>query len=458
MSRRLLLISYHFGPRCATGGLRWNGMAPYLADAGWEIEVISLATGPSDQRYQFAPGVQVTPVSMSTWLGDTVVNVGKIKRRLLSRAADPSAPAALPQPVPDSADSTAQADGFRQRLYSQIMGNVGALSRWSAESGWSRGAVEAGLALSRDWQPSVVVVSSPPHATQLAGARLGRQLGIPYICDFRDPWVFGEWDAAEAQLIDLWRGRWAERRTFAAAAKAVFNTPWAMRAAVAHDRSLESRSLSIPNGYDARSGVARPDSDLFRISFVGWLYDFMDPEPVLAACGRLRARVGPGRLRVEFVGTDQAHLGRSLRSRAQAHGLADSFEHLPRVSREEALKIQERSAVQIVFDTPGPLRVPTKFYDSVQCYGDLLLIGRPASAMGDAAAQVGFPVCRTDDASGLDAVLDRAFSRWQARDYPAPLDPTGGFSRRVAANRWLELLETVVPQRPQPIPLAQSPG
>ncbi len=440
MNRRLLLLSYHFGPGCATGGLRWNAMAPYLAGAGWEVEVISAPPPGSGQPYQFAPGVRVTPVPPPTWVGDAVQGVGKFKRRLLRQ--DPPAPeTARPDPTVEAGEPESVRPSLRLQVYSSLMGNVGALSRWSLEAGWSRRAVQAGRVIARDRPPAVVLVSSPPHATQLAGVALGRRLGVPTVCDFRDPWVFGEWDAAEAQLIDLWRGRWAQRRTFAAATSAVFNTEWARRAAVAHDPSLGPRSVAIPNGYDPRPSVDRPDQDLFRVAFVGWLYDFMDPEPVLAACGRLLARVGPGVLRVEFVGTDHSHGGRSLRARARAHGLGEAFQHHPRVSREEALRWQERAAVQIVFDTPGPLRVPTKFYDSVQNYGDLLLIGRPESALGDAAAQVGFPVCSAADPAAIDAALDRAFRRWRAREFSAPLDARGLFSRERAGHQILDLLD-----------------
>ena len=440
MSGRLLLVSYHFGPGCDTGGFRWNAMTAHLAQAGWEVEVISAARAGADRPYEFAPGVRVTPVGVPTWLGDAVRSAGQFKRRLVG---DGSAPA---EPGPDSGCQTVPAGAKARpslgaRLYTAVMGNVDAAGRWSAELGWARRAARAGVAVARSHAPTVVAVSSPPHPTHMAGVWLAEALGVPYLADFRDPWVFGEPDSVQDTLIDLRRGALAQRRCFDTATLAVFNTTWAAAAAVAHDRSLASRSATVPNGYDPRTGIGHPDPDLFRVAFVGWLYDFMDPEPLLAGCARLRHRAGLDRLRVEFVGTDSAPGGVSLLARMRAHGLEPYFEHHRRVPRKQALLTQERAAVQVVFDYPGPLRVPMKFYDAAQNYGDLLLIGRSNSALADAAVQLGYGVCPPGDPVAIDAVLDRALARWRARDYPHPVDREGLFARRRTSARMLELLE-----------------
>lgn len=442
MSGRLLLLSYHFGPGCDTGGFRWNAMTAHLAEAGWEVEVISAARPGRDRPYEFVPGVRVTPVQAPTWLGDVVEAVGRVKRRVVGDGAPPPPTRESRDSGPQGVDlSGASRAGLGQRLYTMLMGNVDAASRWNAELGWARRAARAGLAVSRSRMPSVVAVSSPPHPTHLAGVRVSRTLGVPYLADFRDPWVFGELDAVQSTLIDLQGGAWAQRRTFGAASLAVFNTTWATQAAVRHDTSLVNRSATVPNGYDPRSGIGLPDPDLFRVAFVGWLYDFMDPEPLLAACARLRDRAGLHQLRVEFVGTDSAPGGVSLLSRARVHGLESSFEHRRRVPREEALARQERAAVQVVFDYPGPLRVPMKFYDATQNYGDLLLVGRSKSALADAAAQLGYTVCPPEDSAAMDAALDRAVARWRARDYPRPVDLNGVFARRKTSSQMMDLLE-----------------
>src|SRR6266566_769915 len=42
-ARRLLVVSYYFGPDGSVGGLRWAGITKYLARLGWEVRVVTAA-------------------------------------------------------------------------------------------------------------------------------------------------------------------------------------------------------------------------------------------------------------------------------------------------------------------------------------------------------------------------------------------------------------------------------
>ena len=39
--RRLLVVTYYFGPDGPVGGLRWLGITKYLARLGWKISVVT---------------------------------------------------------------------------------------------------------------------------------------------------------------------------------------------------------------------------------------------------------------------------------------------------------------------------------------------------------------------------------------------------------------------------------
>ena len=443
MSARLLLVSYHFGPGCDTGGLRWNAMAEHLASAGWHVDVIAAARLGMDEPYDFRPGVHVRPVPVPTGLDRAVKAIANIKRGIAGRHRGGSAATDQPgESGPPSPAGPPRVRGAGARLYSELMGNLDVVTQWRSEAGWARRAARAGLEIARrNGAPVVVAVSSPPLTTQLAGVRLARSLGVPYLADFRDPWGFKHPDAVQSRLLDRALSARAQRQVFGAASLVVCNTARAAEAATLHNPRLAVRAVAVPNGYDLRDRIGRPDPAAFRVAFVGWLYDFMDPAPLLEACARLRERERLESLRVEFVGTDPAPRGVSLRARARDLGLEPYFEHRPRVSREEALRIQDRAAVQVVFDALGPLQVPMKFYDGVQMYGDLLLIGQQDSALGDAGAKVGLSVCSPADPAALDAALARGLARWRAGDYARPLDQDGSFSRVKTSERMRELLE-----------------
>src|SRR6267143_316057 len=44
---RLLVITYHFPPDGAVGGLRWAGITKYLARLGWQVSVVTAAAPPT---------------------------------------------------------------------------------------------------------------------------------------------------------------------------------------------------------------------------------------------------------------------------------------------------------------------------------------------------------------------------------------------------------------------------
>jgi glycosyltransferase involved in cell wall biosynthesis len=396
------------------------------------------------------PGVTVVPVQERNGLGDLIAAGGRLRRKLVRGIGhtDDRANAWPSPPVSETANPEAQEN--RTGLYSRVMSNISAVARWSAHADWAKRAAAVGMGLARGNRPDVIAVSSPPHPTQLAGVRLTRALGIPFVADFRDPWLFGELDDIQSAFVDRALGAVAQARTFRRASKLILNTTWAAQAVRHHDARLDPRVATVTNGYDRDVSVGRPDISTFRVAFVGFLYDFMNPEPLLAACGRLRERARPESMRVEFVGANPA-LASSLAALARVHGLEHDFELRPRAARPEALQAQARAAVQVVFDYPGPLRIPMKFYDGVQMYGDLLLIGQSRSALADAAARVGLSVCPPNDAAAIDSTLQRAFMRWRAQDYPAPLDSAGVFAREHTSRRMLGQLEDLLNQMPQSV-------
>src|SRR5512140_2628468 len=54
--RRLLIISYHFPPDGAIGGMRWAGISKYLARLGWEVHILTASASAGDTP---VPGVHM---------------------------------------------------------------------------------------------------------------------------------------------------------------------------------------------------------------------------------------------------------------------------------------------------------------------------------------------------------------------------------------------------------------
>lgn len=437
---RLLLIDYHFGMAGATGGNRWRATAGHLAAEGWCLDVITAGTSesvpaggdPAQSR------IHLFPVAVPATLENTVAALGQLARRVRRRLEGGVAPG--------GASSGAWVDSApvsSSGAYARLASVVHAVRITAPEWGWTRRAARLGCELARQARYRAVIVSSPPHLTQLAGRAVRGRCGVPYVADFRDPWVFGRPEMPNPSLLTIPLGRVLERSTLRRAALILCNTDHAQRSLATLYPELTGRVIAVPNGYDADGQAsAQPDPRCFRIVFTGFLYPFMDADCVLAAAGRLRRRAGlcAGQLAVEFMGCSEVHRGESLHALTEKHGLHDCFTSHRRGTRVEARRLQEAAAVLVAFDASTQLAMPTKFYDYAQMRGTMLLVGFPDGALAAASAALGIKVHAPDDDAGLDAAFDEALRRWRGAEFVAPLDREGLFDRRRQGKRVHELL------------------
>lgn len=456
--RRLLLVSYHFGPGAPTGGFRWTVMAEALAARGWKFDVLCL------DRPEIAPlagsiegparhAIECFGVSPPSWPAMLVARLVGVVRALRPRRQAVSPLPSAPTPAEDPAArppmpplvvwSPTRHDPPRLRLAKAMKGLEDSIT----DGVWAARAVAVARRLGRHRRYAAVLVSSPPQLSQLAGMRIGRMLRIPYIADYRDPWVLGLGpQRPHMNAVSRTLGHWLEPRTQRAAALVVHNTPRAMQVIERERPGLARRRAAVANGYDAMAPAGRPDPSCFRILYGGWIHPYMDVRPLLAACGRFRERhaLGPDRFQLEFLGTGAEFGGAPLLQLAHAYGLGGCVVRTERVPRDEAVRRQERAAVLAAFDYPHGIAVVMKFYDYARLHGALLLIGDPQAALGEAAGRLGVAVHAPDDAIGLDAALDAAWRRWQAGDWTQSNDPAGLHARAPRVAEMAQLLDEVV--------------
>ncbi|WP_396223024.1 glycosyltransferase [Gemmatimonas sp.] len=299
---------------------------------------------------------------------------------------------------------------------------------------WARRAVQAGARLARRHAYDAVIVSSPPHEHHVAGLTLARLWRVPCLADFRDPWAlalphgFADIPATYNRLAER-----LERRIHREATVVVHNTGPVREAIATIPGCVAKRRASIPNGYDdAPEADTPPAAETFEIVFAGHIYGFMDVRVLLRAVRTFLtdSRIDRSKVRLTFLGTPATLWERPFAEILAHYGLRDCASIRERVNRSEALTIQRRAAVLVVFDYPHPLSVPMKFYDYLQSGGELLLFSRPGSALALAASKVDRTVVEPEDAAGAVAVLHRAWEKWSQCAFPTHQDPHGVHHRR----------------------------
>jgi len=427
-----------------------------LVAAGWRVDVITL------DREGLAPAFE-TPDGMLEFFRVRGTDVPQRALRALARsvrfltgrrnAAPGGALSSSNGAPPSMAELDARIDrelwrqDQKRSLREHITSVLDGIEAWITDTVWSGRALRVARDLARKRSYRAVVVSSPPHYTQRVGARLSRAFGIPYIADYRDPWLLGiEWLDNYLNLFERVIARRREPEWLRDATVILHNTPRAQREIGARfPAGIRGRHLAVPNGYDSVIAVTAPDPECFRIVFTGWLYPYMDPRPLFAAAKRLQGEhhLGPDRLRIEFVGTDAQFGGVDLQVLAEAYGLGAYFTRSARVPRDQARRIQQEAAVMVAYDCPHPLSVPSKFYEYAQLSGSMLLLGNPDGAMADAAAPLGLRVCALKDQDAIYTELSNAYGRWSRGELRKPLDVEGRYDRRRQVDVVREILDSL---------------
>lgn len=398
---RLLVVSYHYPPDGAVGGLRWAGFSKYLVRQGWEVHVLtgSTAVGPG-----LHDGVQIHVCPRRATLNDLYNAVARRARRALRRGAVGAAARGR-----SDGGATSAAPGVRRSLASLL--GFPDLSR-----GWTIRAARAARALVRRFEPDVVVTSGPPHTAHVVGAWACAGRSVPLVADFRDPWFVERYDSGLARGL----ARRMERRVLAAAREAIANTP--ELAEVVRARGAGLRVTCVRNGVDPellpRADGGRPRG--LTIVHAGTLYIRRDLGPVLRAFRLLLDRhpgTGPDQACVRVAGHLDEGREADFHAQVRSTGLEAFVTHLGVVDRAEALGLAARSTASIVLAQGQAVMIPAKLYELVAMGVPTVVITETDSASAREAGRVGAYVVAPDDVAGLADLLE---ALWQGRAAAAP--------------------------------------
>lgn len=251
--KKLLMVSYPFPPNVSAGAVRSERFARYLAEFGWEVDVVTITL----RRDSFADAERLNQLS------------GKIDVHH-TRTWDPwlwlrdKRPAFLPA----------------RALRSVLMRIFSFPDHMLL---WVPFAVKRGLSLCRKNAVHAIYTTSPPHSTHLAGLLLARLKGIPWVADFRDPWTLNAYrDKGIASRIE----EMLEKAVLRHATLILANTG-------ANRRNLlqafpwlnEDKVVLLPNGWeDFPASDKKPaGKDRFTIVHAGTFYPRFKPYAFLHA-------------------------------------------------------------------------------------------------------------------------------------------------------------------------------
>jgi glycosyltransferase involved in cell wall biosynthesis len=369
-ARTLLIVSYHFAPSPLVGAKRFSFLAREFTKLGYDVHVI-------------ANELDDTPHGPPDASLPAAASVHRVR-----------APLALPL----------RGGGAWRRKVNSLASRL--LAPVGVEYSWAGAATRKALEIARDLPPGVVIATSPPHASLIAGRRIARELGWPLIVDYRDPWSGYDWPAWRKSAFVNALARRVEAPIVRASAARVLNTPAMREAFEQHFPDVPgARNFVIPNGFDAVPAGAPPSpTGAIELVHAGEIFKGRSLVPVLRAAQRLgAAHSRPVRV------TTYGELPAPERERIRDAGLASFLTVKPRIPFAQLFAELQAAHAQIAIVGDHMLySTPYKVYDYMAAGRPILGLAPPGAALFGLLADSGAGVCvEPDDVEAIERTLEK---------------------------------------------------
>ena len=444
--RRILLLTYHFPPDDAVGGLRWEQMSRFFVANGWAVDVImrdvSKLRSRDMQRVQrLSPGVRLySAAEIDPWLARMEHGMLRVVRSL--RTATPSAPGAA-----SGNGATQAATAPRPQKKRWLVHAHAAVVRVEREKAWGRAAIAIGVELATSNRYDVVVSSGPPHMVHDTARMLAARCGLPLVMDLRDPWSAFELSHGDS-TSRVWfaMARHYENRAVRAARLIAMNTDLARDEMRRLHPYAAERIVTVGNGSDDEAIPAAAPSDRFTVRFAGSIYLDRNPGPFFRAAAIVVRRQGltPAQFGAEFIGEVQQFAGQSLRVMAEREGFGEFLTLGGARPREEALRFVAGATMLLNLPQATHQCVPAKMFEYVRFNSWLLVLAEPHSATAQMLRGTTADVVAPGDVDAMADVIERRYLQFVAGERPTAIGGDGRFDRRRQAEILLNHLSTIV--------------
>jgi hypothetical protein len=368
-TKKILLISYHFPPSTAVGGLRIADFAKYLPLCGWNPSVLTIkdeylrAADPGrlkDVKVERIIKAGRLPTLIQGYLKLKSLYYSVLRRRLVT-------PEELESTYSQSADTASDGGTPSQNLKRFV---ISFLTLPDTERNWVLPAVVKAVREIKREHIECILTSSPPYSVHLIGLLTKMITGVRWAADFRDPWVSsGPKRLYVTSTLSTKVETWLEKKVIEKA-DLVLTTTENLRDHFKRTYKYlpESKFVHITNGYSPEIAERLnhlKKYDTFTLTYTGTLYFGRDPVPIFKAIHEL-AREGKldlHKIKVKLVGNCRHIEGQPIAGIIRSYGLESSVEVLDTVPHATALEIIKQSHIALLLAPGQPYQIPAKVFE-----------------------------------------------------------------------------------------------
>jgi len=411
--KQVLFIAYYFPPLGGAGVQRTLKFVKYLREFGWNASVLTVHT----KRSTLTDLTLLNEVPPDT---------------IIYRTMAPALPTRVPWKIRNS------------------------IARWflvvDEQIGWLPVAVRRGKELLQSSGIDALVSSSAPYTSHLIGYQLRDIAQIPWVADFRDPWIDNLTTQYPTRLHASLAQRFEQRVITRADRTLVVSEP--MRAAILkrYTGLPEDQVITLTNGYDPADFVnTTPPSEQnskFTITYTGSFYaNARSPSNFLAALKKCLddQRIPRDKIRVVLVG----NLASKINDDIHQLNLSDVIQITGYVPHRSSISYLHQSDLQllIIGSLPGSQAIFTgKIFEYLASNKPILALAPPGAACDLILEARAGEVVAPDDIGEIANQLCMFYTKWVSGrlHLNSDLSVIQRYDRRQLTQQLAEILDNLV--------------
>jgi glycosyltransferase involved in cell wall biosynthesis len=416
MVKRVLIIAYYFPPNPEVAAIRMGGLAKFLPSFGWEPIII-------------------TPNLYSP--GDPALRVIRTKDSDILLEWKQRLKFTNDRTVREQLWSTGKNDTPVDRALN-IVKEV--LAYPDYQKGWYNNTIPAARDFLMHENVSALISSAGPYTSHIIAHDLKKEFDIPWIADFRDLWT-QDHHYNYSRVREFFEKKLEIRILSNADYISTVSRSLADSLQMLHHSSVHV----IPNGFDPDLlNFSEVRSRKFTITFTGRIYrQKMDPEPFFRAVRELidAKIIDLSDLDIHFWGNFEPWLA----SLVGKYGLSGSVWIHKRVTRKDAIEIQRRSQILLLFAWNDPAQkgiLTGKIFEYLAARRPILAIGSAKDEIADLleATRAGVFADTDDRITEILAGFFHQFRQYGYVPYSGVDNVVQQYSQKEMAKKFSQLL------------------
>jgi glycosyltransferase involved in cell wall biosynthesis len=337
--KKILLITYYWPPSGGAGVQRPLKFAKYLSQAGFEVHVLTVDPTKASYPVTDSSLISEIPESITIHYSNSFEPLNLLGAFISKKK------------IPYGGFANTE-ESFFQKTLRYIRGNFFIPD---ARIGWVRFAEKKAAEIISKEGISNVIISSPPHSSQLIGLRLKKKFQFRWLADLRDPWTdIYYYKELLHTPSSAEKDKAFEREILEQADEIIAVSSPINKTFLSKSSKLSAEKFHvIPNGFEEENFKlpAIHDKEVFRITYVGTMAETYKPLVFFEVFREVMSMQQSINIRLRFVGS----VADSVKKQLQEANLIDQVEIIPTVMHSKAVSYMQESDMLLLAipDTPG---------------------------------------------------------------------------------------------------------